>query len=112
MDIEIVGEDLVIEITSQPQIIEIVSEPQPIELLQGGIYNFIQVGFNNYEQLTPSQFPTFQLSNVPIQPDKSLLFVNGVKAFFGVDYNINGSILNWLSSLIVEQSDQIDFYYN
>lgn len=109
---EVVGENLIIEVQSTPNVIEVQSTPNTIEVLRGGTYNFIQVGFNNYEQLNPAESTAFQLANVPVQPDKSLLFVNGVKAKFGTDYNVDGSILNWLSNLPFEPSDQVDFYYN
>lgn len=53
----------------------------------------------------------FNLSVTPVQPQLSKLFLNGVKAKFGTDYNINSSVLNWLSSIPLTSSDSLEILY-
>lgn len=53
----------------------------------------------------------FMLAAEAIQPQLSELYVNGIKQTFGEDYAINGSILTWLSSLILEPSDDMEILY-
>lgn len=85
-----------------------------VNLLPKGNYTFVQTGFNNYETLSATSNQTiFQLSSAPLQPAQSLLFINGVKANFGTQFNIDGSVLNWLDSFIaLDPADVIEYYYN
>lgn len=53
----------------------------------------------------------FTLPSSPKNPHKSELFVNGIKATYGGDYTIDGSILRWLESLMLEPSDEIEILY-
>ncbi len=53
---------------------------------------------------------TFQLSKVSAQPDLSRLFLNGVKAFYGLEYVINSSVLTW-TGIDLEISDDLEITY-
>jgi len=53
----------------------------------------------------------FGLTGVPSLPHLSQFFVNGVKASFGTDYAINGSILNWNNQMQMETTDELELFY-
>lgn len=62
------------------------------------------------EILDPVHSPTFQLANIPVLPHLSALHINGQKQFYGSDYVINSSILQWFGYAL--QSDwAIEFTY-
>lgn len=113
MKVEVVGDAQIIEVSVSPLVTEIQSVNAPIELLTGGVYSFVSTGFNHCEILTATNGQTvFQLANTPLQPNQSLLFVNGQKMGFVTDYMVDGSQLTWLDSFELSQDDRIDFYYN
>lgn len=53
----------------------------------------------------------FTLARTPALPHLSALYINGVKATYGVAYTINAAVLTWLSSLRLEPTDAIEINY-
>lgn len=52
----------------------------------------------------------FTLPSTPAAPGNSLLFLNGIKQAYGVDYVIDGLILTW-SSIALLTSDTLEIFY-
>lgn len=53
----------------------------------------------------------YTLPATPSRPDLSLLFINGAKQTYGLDYNINGTVLSWISpNLPISVNDIIEAY--
>lgn len=64
------------------------------------------------EMLTIANNQTaFTLQQVPALPQLSELYLNGVRQVFGKHYNINGSQLNWLNSVSLSTSDDLEISY-
>lgn len=75
------------------------------QITQGGSYyqNFI---INSNNEIL------FTLTNIPQFPNKSKVYLNGLKQQFGIDYNINLLILNWISNNTVLKANYIlEVYY-
>jgi hypothetical protein len=53
----------------------------------------------------------FTLSQIPANPHLSQLYLNGIKATFGIEYNINAAQLSWLSPLPLEPTDSLEVIY-
>jgi hypothetical protein len=58
---------------------------------------------------TPGQ-SVFTLSGTPTQPHLTGLYLNGVKAMYGIDYSINGSLVNWLGVELVS-ADFLEIFF-
>ncbi|MBD2492479.1 hypothetical protein [Aulosira sp. FACHB-615] len=66
---------------------------------------------NYYQLLQYTGSNNFQLNQVVSSPEKAMLFINGCKAKFSQDFNINSSTLNWLNTFGLDNSDVIEVYY-
>ena len=54
---------------------------------------------------------TYSLAIAPIDPAAVLLFINGAKQRYGADYNIVGTVINWISpNLSLSPDDTIEVY--
>lgn len=54
----------------------------------------------------------YTLSDTPSNTSSILLFINGAKQSQGIDFNVNGTILNWVSSsLNLSNTDLIEVIY-
>lgn len=53
----------------------------------------------------------FTLQHVPLLPHLSELVLNGVRARYGTDYLIDGSVLEWTSSIDLEITDSLTIDY-
>ena len=53
----------------------------------------------------------FALQYVALLPHLSELVLNGVRARYGTDYLINGSLLEWTSSIHLEITDSLTIDY-
>jgi len=53
----------------------------------------------------------FTLSVLPILPQKTMLFVNGVKYEYLQDYTLVDYVLTWLNPFSIESVYRIQFYY-
>ncbi|MBD2090980.1 hypothetical protein H6F67_14080 [Microcoleus sp. FACHB-1515] len=54
----------------------------------------------------------FQLVFSPALPQETELYINGVKATYGLDYAIEGNRLTYLDSMVLEPSDKIEITYD
>lgn len=78
--------------------------------------NLLEPGTNGIDDramLTVNQpgQTTFTLPKVARSPHLSELFVNGIKATYATEYTIDGVILTWRSSLVLEPSDEVELNY-
>jgi len=53
----------------------------------------------------------FNLSDMPVLPHLSLLFVNGEKSRYPQDFTIDSSVLTWNNRMALDASDEVEFYY-
>ena len=53
----------------------------------------------------------FELADSPTTPSLAQVFLNGLKARYAVDYQIDGVVLTWLSPLLLESSDSIEVIF-
>lgn len=54
----------------------------------------------------------FELSSTPPYPERSRLYVNGLKASFGTDYIIDASLLKWLNkAYTIQINDSLEIIY-
>lgn len=89
---------------SQPQ----EAYPQSLITYIDGRFETITPADLHYQVFIPTNNQiTFNLSDIPIAPSRSRVYLNGLKQRFGVDYNINSNLLNWfdiplISSYILE----------
>jgi hypothetical protein len=51
---------------------------------------------------------TLQLSRIPPRPEQVSLYVNGLKAQFGSEFIIDGSLLKWQGSYTINTADDIE----
>jgi hypothetical protein len=51
------------------------------------------------------------LNQTPKSPQLSRLYLNGSKAFYVIDYVINGAIVTWLAAIPIESTDLLEIYY-
>lgn len=54
---------------------------------------------------------SFALSSIPSEPQNLILYINGVKAVYSVDYTINGSTLSWANPYPLAPTDYLEVYY-
>jgi hypothetical protein len=54
---------------------------------------------------------SFTLSEAPSLPHLSELFLNGIKATYGVHYNINAAQLNWTDPMQLESTDSLEVLF-
>jgi hypothetical protein len=54
----------------------------------------------------------FSLTTTPTKPHLSLLYLNGIKAKHGIDYVLNGNLLNWISAIALETTDDLEILYS
>lgn len=89
----------------------------PVEEYPQSIINYVDnaiatiSGLQNYYKTfnaMPTQ-STYQLDAISVAPDKSRVYFNGAKQKYGVDYTINGTILNLLFTLPKQFS--LEIYY-
>ncbi|MBW4597473.1 MAG: hypothetical protein KME46_32400 [Brasilonema angustatum HA4187-MV1] len=65
----------------------------PVAVVQSSVagkYKFFVISSNSTS--------SFALDDIADDPGTSQVFLNGLKQRHGTDYNINGSVLNWLGS--------------
>jgi hypothetical protein len=78
-------------------------------------YIDLQVGSitsSNYQDfITTANQTVFALPITPSAPSKTRVYLNGLKQKFGLDYNINASILNWISSQSLQNNYYLEIYY-
>jgi len=54
---------------------------------------------------------TFTLSNTPFQASGVLMYVNGVKLRYAVDYTVSGNTVTYLDTPALEVDDEVEFWY-
>lgn len=95
--------------------VEVEVNQHNVEVISGGNLSLTLIGQLEKQTLTINSNgqTVFPLTNVVPLPDKSLLFLNGQKQIFGIDYNINNGIpqLNWLSALSLLTTFTLEIYY-
>jgi hypothetical protein len=64
-----------------------------------------------YIILNPAQHPNYNIPAIPSNPQKSELFVRGIKQKFGVDYVISGSVLSWIGGTL-PPNPVIELYFS
>jgi hypothetical protein len=70
--------------------------------------NYLQVALD----VTTNGQLQFALPQIIQNASNTFLFVNGQQRTLGVDYNINGAILNWVSNTYnLDTTDEVIFYY-
>lgn len=63
------------------------------------------------EVLSPANQPNFSLSLTPVYPEQSDFYINGLKQTYGIDYNINGFILQWLAGYVIPEDWFLEVLY-
>ena len=53
----------------------------------------------------------FTLAEVPVSPQLSYLFLNGVKMRFALDYTVNGANVNWQNRVQLQVTDEFEVFY-
>lgn len=53
----------------------------------------------------------FAVAIAPTKPQNSQVYLNGVKAVYSVDYNINGMIINWFGQPAIATTDYLEIYF-
>ena len=95
--------------------VEVEVNQHDVEVISGGNLSLTLIGQLDKQTLTISISgqTVFPLTNVVPLPDKSLLFLNGQKQTFGIDYNINNGTpqLNWLSGVTLLTTFILEIYY-
>lgn len=74
------------------------------------VLNNISIQFNYQLFSITNNQTTFTLNSIPIEPNKSKLYLNGVKQIYSIDYNINLSTLNWFG-VSLSSDDILEIYY-
>lgn len=60
--------------------------------------------------IASNQF-VFTLLAPPQPSDKTELYLNGIKAIYGVHFLVDGVLLEWLSPVLLEESDRLEVLY-
>ena len=53
----------------------------------------------------------FTLLHTPLLPHLSELYINGVRARYGLQYIIDGTKLEWISGIVLETTDSVTIDY-
>lgn len=63
------------------------------------------------EKITVTNGQTsFSLSEAPLQANATVMYINGLKQTYGVDYTISGSLVSYLG-VALQSSDSVEFWY-
>ncbi|MBW4666475.1 MAG: hypothetical protein KME60_03265 [Cyanomargarita calcarea GSE-NOS-MK-12-04C] len=74
-----------------------------IALYRGGeYYQYFYPGINE---------KIFTLTNPVTSPEKSQIFLNGLKQQFGTDYNIDANLINWIAEISLSPEYLLEVYY-
>lgn len=67
----------------------------------------------NHQRLTilSSGQTSFTLGSAPAEPQNLLLYINGVKAVYSLDYTIDSLTLTWTNSFILTPTDYLEVFY-
>lgn len=95
--------------------VEVEVNQHNVEIVSGGNLSLTLIGQLDKQTLTINSNgqTIFALTNAVPLPDKSLLFLNGQKQTFGIDYNINNVTpqLNWLGAVLLRTTFILEIYY-
>lgn len=86
---------------------------QEIEIVEIGTAVFTTGDGASGPPITITYNPTgiYALSNPPIDPSKVMVFINGVKQRYAIDYTIVGTVLTWVSpNLALSNTDIFEVY--
>jgi hypothetical protein len=82
-----------------------------ITYIEDYIDNLVMPGNENYQIIPITQgISNYVLSKIPTSPQKSRFYWNGLKQQFGIDYNIDSTILNILTDGITN-TDLVEIYF-
>lgn len=91
---------------------EVIINSNPVEVLQGGIYNFAGVFLTpELLSITSNNQTIFELADIPAQPSKVFVFLNGIEQTYANDFMIYNSVFTWQSSIRLETNDVLKIYY-
>jgi hypothetical protein len=84
-----------------------------VEIAEIGTAVFVAGDGASGPPIRPTYNPTgiYALPNPPIDPSKVMVFVNGAKQVYGIDYTIGGTVLTWASpNLALSSTDIFEVY--
>ena len=84
-------------------------DPHPQYLLASQATNLKQL-VNQIFNPTNGQ-TVFTLSAIAVLPELSSLYLNGVKAVYGLHYTINSTVLTWVSPVQLQSTDDFEILY-
>jgi hypothetical protein len=101
----------------------IVWEDLPVRV-QGDLDDYIRViaqevvdangggdGLTEVRQVLSPTLTQWTIASVPLLPHLSKFFIQGQKQVFGIDYNVNGTLVSWFGSFALKPSFIVEFYY-
>jgi len=101
--IDVKTNNIVVDVQATNQVIQVIPSPTTLNI----VTNTMQ-----YLVLTITDGQTqFTLSSIPISFITSLLFLDGVKKQYNVDYTIENNILTWLNNTILTTNNLLEIYY-
>jgi len=112
--IEVIEVTAPVTVINPDNAISVLDQTETISIVEGGTYSFNFTNAWVFETLSISSLnqTIFQLNNIPLFPHKSLVYLNGQKMTYGVDYVINSSVLNWLFiDLQLNTLDTLEIYF-
>ena len=90
------------------------SNPIEVSVIQSGVFSIFvteSAQYNSFSNITNNQ-TVFNLTNVPLNPSKALVYLNGQKVMYGPDFMIDSVILTWVNNNIqLNQLDTLEIYY-
>jgi hypothetical protein len=99
-------------VITESRTVQVVDKPVVITVL--GNANTGGAGNSEYREkiaIATDNQVSIQLAGVPITPEKTKLFVNGLKARFNDDYIINSSVITWRSLYPLQTNDYVEIFY-
>jgi hypothetical protein len=102
---------LTVTVVTEAKSVQVVSKPVVVQVFSnaaggGG-------GSTQREEITiaTENQTVFSLRSVPAFPEKTQLFVNGLKAIFNTEYAINSAVITWRSLYQLSPSDSMEIFY-
>jgi hypothetical protein len=84
-----------------------------VEIVEAGAIVVVAGDGASGPPIRPAYNPAgiYSLLNPPIDPSKVMVFVNGAKQVYGIDYTIVGTVLTWVSpNLALSSTDIFEVY--